>query len=95
MIQLTTFSTFAFALLVAISLSNGFALKFSHSVSRTSSRLFASAGGEALNGEKTTQLGIVTMYKKEGCPHCKKATTLLQDKYGLKISFVDIQAEPM
>jgi glutaredoxin len=39
------------------------------------------------------QLGIVTMYKKDGCPYCQKAKALLEDKYGLKISFVDIESE--
>jgi Glutaredoxin len=39
------------------------------------------------------QLGVVTMYKKEGCPYCMKARTLLEEKYGLRISFVDIESE--
>ena len=38
------------------------------------------------------QLGIVTMYKKEGCPYCVKAKSLLEDKYELKIKFVDIES---
>lgn len=37
------------------------------------------------------QLGRVTMYKKQGCPHCDKAVSLLTDKYGLEITFVDIE----
>ena len=40
-----------------------------------------------------TQLGIVTMYKKDGCPYCKNATALLEEKYGLKITFVDINGD--
>jgi glutaredoxin len=36
-------------------------------------------------------IGIVTMYTKNGCPFCKLATELLTDKYGVKITFVDIE----
>ena len=39
------------------------------------------------------QKGIVTMYKKEGCPYCIKAIQLLQETYGLEIKFVDIESE--
>eukprot|EP01041_Mallomonas_annulata_P009058 gene9058-18763_t len=38
------------------------------------------------------QQGQVTMYKKNGCPHCAKAVDLLQGKYELNITFVDIEA---
>eukprot|EP01040_Poterioochromonas_malhamensis_P009605 gene9605-10429_t len=37
------------------------------------------------------QIGIVTMYKKEGCPHCAKAKDLLENKYQLKVTYVDVQ----
>ncbi|KAJ1432611.1 thioredoxin-like protein [Ochromonadaceae sp. CCMP2298] len=37
------------------------------------------------------QLGRVTMYKKEGCPYCEKAKTMLENEHGLKIDFVDIE----
>jgi len=37
------------------------------------------------------QLGRVTMYKKEGCPYCVKAISLLEGKYGLDINYVDIK----
>lgn len=37
------------------------------------------------------QLGIVTMYKKEGCPFCAKAIDLLENKHHLNITYVDIQ----
>ena len=37
------------------------------------------------------QLGRVTMYKKQGCPHCDKAVSLLTEKYGLEITFVDVE----
>lgn len=37
------------------------------------------------------QLGRVTMYKKESCPYCKKARELLEGKYGLTVTFVDIE----
>ena len=37
------------------------------------------------------QLGRVTMYKKEGCPYCKKARELLEEKHGLKLTYVDIE----
>lgn len=37
------------------------------------------------------QLGIVTMYMKETCPFCKEAKALLVDKYGLKLSLVDVE----
>jgi glutaredoxin len=43
--------------------------------------------------DSQTQLGIVTMYKKDGCPYCKNATALLEEKYGLKITFVDINGD--
>ena len=38
-------------------------------------------------------MGIVTMYKKESCPYCKKARSLLEEKYNLKIKYVDIEEE--
>ena len=37
------------------------------------------------------QLGRVTMYKKETCPYCKKARELLEGKYGLKVTYVDVE----
>jgi glutaredoxin 3 len=40
------------------------------------------------------QLGRVTMYKKETCPYCKKARELLEGKYGLSISYVDVETAP-
>ena len=36
----------------------------------------------------------MTMYKKEGCPHCKKARELLEEKYGLHVACVDIESNP-
>jgi glutaredoxin len=39
------------------------------------------------------QLGIVTMYFKESCPYCKNAKQLLETKYGLKISYVDVEGD--
>ncbi len=38
------------------------------------------------------QLGRVTMYKKEGCPYCSKAKTLLQEKYQLNVTYVDVES---
>jgi glutaredoxin len=38
------------------------------------------------------QQGRVTMYKKEGCPFCDKAIELLENKYDLTITIVDIEA---
>lgn len=38
------------------------------------------------------QKGIVTIYKKNGCPHCIKAIELLEKKYELNITFVDIES---
>jgi glutaredoxin len=32
------------------------------------------------------------MYKREGCPYCVKARELLEGKYDLSITFVDIEA---
>jgi glutaredoxin 3 len=40
---------------------------------------------------ESDQLGRVTMYKKKGCPFCDKATALLEEKYGLSISYVDVE----
>jgi thiol-disulfide isomerase/thioredoxin len=37
------------------------------------------------------QLGRVTMYKKDTCPYCKKAKELLEEKYGLKVTYVDVE----
>jgi hypothetical protein len=39
------------------------------------------------------QLGRVTMYKREGCPHCVKATELLVDKHKLDVTYVDIEGD--
>ena len=39
------------------------------------------------------QMGRVTMYTKEGCPHCEKAKELLTDKHGLALTLVDIEGE--
>lgn len=39
------------------------------------------------------QKGIVTMYKKEGCPYCSASIDLLQNKYSLDIKFVDIESD--
>ena len=41
--------------------------------------------------ENIEQKGTVTMYKKDSCPYCQKAKTLLQEKYNLKINFVDVE----
>jgi glutaredoxin 3 len=41
--------------------------------------------------EQQQQLGRVTIYKKESCPYCKKARELLEGKYGLAISYVDVE----
>ena len=46
-----------------------------------------------VNHVKVEQKGRVTMYKKEGCPFCLKAQTLLEGKYGLTITYVDIKSE--
>ena len=39
------------------------------------------------------QKGRVTMYKKVGCPHCAKAAELLEGKYGLAVTYVDVMTE--
>jgi len=39
------------------------------------------------------QKGRVTMYKKVGCPHCAKAQELLEGKYGLAVTYVDVMTE--
>jgi glutaredoxin 3 len=41
------------------------------------------------------QKGIVTMYKKETCPYCKKARALLEGKFNLSIKYVDIEEVEM
>jgi glutaredoxin len=38
------------------------------------------------------QLGIVTMYFKKGCPHCANASKLLEEKYNLKVKYVDVES---
>eukprot|EP01039_Chlorochromonas_danica_P006978 gene6977-7720_t len=38
-----------------------------------------------------TQLGRVTMYKKDSCPYCRKAKELLEGKYRLVVNYVDIE----
>ena len=37
------------------------------------------------------QLGTVSMYTKLTCPYCEKAKLLLENQYGLRISFIDIE----
>ena len=37
------------------------------------------------------QLGRVTMYTKESCPHCAKAKDLLESHYQLTINYVDVE----
>jgi glutaredoxin 3 len=39
------------------------------------------------------QKGIVTMYKKETCPYCKKAKELLEGKYKLNVKYVDVESD--
>lgn len=39
------------------------------------------------------QLGLVTMYFKESCPYCKNSKEILVSKYGLNVTFVDIEGE--
>lgn len=48
---------------------------------------------ELVNHVKIEQKGRVTMYKKEGCPFCLKAQGLLEGKYGLTVTYVDIKSE--
>eukprot|EP00597_Dinobryon_sp_UTEXLB2267_P002049 CAMPEP_0170081128 /NCGR_PEP_ID=MMETSP0019_2-20121128/17085_1 /TAXON_ID=98059 /ORGANISM="Dinobryon sp., Strain UTEXLB2267" /LENGTH=101 /DNA_ID=CAMNT_0010295427 /DNA_START=173 /DNA_END=478 /DNA_ORIENTATION=+ len=33
------------------------------------------------------------MYFKESCPYCKNAKQLLETKYGLKITYVDVEGD--
>ena len=33
------------------------------------------------------------MYKKDSCPYCKKAKATLEEKYKLKVTYVDIESE--
>ena len=39
------------------------------------------------------QLGLVTMYFKETCPYCKNAKEILVTKYGLNVTFVDVEGD--
>lgn len=39
------------------------------------------------------QLGLVTMYHKESCPYCKNAKEILTAKYGLNVTFVDVEGD--
>ena len=48
---------------------------------------------ELVNHVKVEQKGRITMYKKEGCPFCLKAKLLLEGKYGLTVTYVDIKSE--
>ncbi|KAG5185621.1 thioredoxin-like protein [Tribonema minus] len=41
----------------------------------------------------TEQLGLVTVYHKETCPHCKKVLELLEGDYGLEVTKVDVLGE--
>lgn len=58
-----------------------------HRVISTAPRLSMSSD----NHTPVEQLGIVTMYKKESCPYCKKARDLLETKYSLRINYVDVE----
>lgn len=40
-----------------------------------------------------TQQGRVTMYFKTTCPFCKASKELLEDKYKLQISYVDVESK--
>ena len=71
-----------------ISASNGF-LRVGSSLCRGSLRMSHSVP----DSNAQQQLGIVTMYKKNGCPHCAAAIQLLEGTYGLSIRYVDIESE--
>lgn len=45
------------------------------------------------NNSNDEQKGMVTMYKKNGCPYCKQAIELLEGKYALKLTYVDIEGD--
>lgn len=51
-------------------------------------------GGGCRTLALAAQLGRVTMYKKSTCPHCKKACELLEGKYGLELTYVDVEGNP-
>ena len=60
----------------------------------TPARTFSTHSALFMNADSISndqQLGIVTMYKKDSCPYCKKAKELLEGKYQLKISYVDVE----
>ena len=38
-----------------------------------------------------TQLGRVTMYRKLTCPFCIKATSILEEKHGLVVNYVNVE----
>lgn len=51
------------------------------------------SGASSTIPSSTTQLGRVTMYKKEGCPYCKKAKELLEANYSLTVTYVDVETD--
>jgi len=74
-------------------LSNGLAFFFpsQRSVGNTLVRIKGAMPLQMMSGQEQQQLGRVTIYKKESCPYCKKARELLEGKYGLAISYVDVE----
>jgi hypothetical protein len=66
-------------------------LLFSVSLSAFQPSMFKKSSVSGARMQLFAQLGRVTMYKKEGCPYCVKARGLLEEKYQLKIDFVDIE----
>lgn len=78
---MTTQVQIMFALLVICLMANGLRLN----------RMFMRR--QRLTLLDAEQLGRVTIYTKQGCPHCIKAKDTLVGKYGLVVTEVDIEGE--
>lgn len=73
-----------FYLLSLIAMTNAFSLRPNRGLI---THRYVSGGLQMM----AEQLGVVTMYKKDSCPFCKKAKALLEDTHGLTVTYVDVE----
>lgn len=54
-------------------------------------RGFSNRNNNLISMNSDNQLGRVTMYRKLTCPFCIKATSILEGKHGLLVSYVNVE----